>query len=219
MKYAGAFGIIKNMEEKLRIDEIQSQKRKKDRYNLYSDGQYIASLGAEALVTHGIRVGAEISVSVLREAVEKDNAAYAFDCAAATLAHGMRTRAELERKLKDRGIDEAAIETALIKMEAYGYVNDAAYASEYVSSAMEAGRLGRMAVEYKLKEKGVPKAVVKEAMEAYDEQDEYEIAQRLLARLAKDGDIREQRKRITATLMRHGFAYSVIASLFSEVDE
>ena len=203
----------------MRIDEIQPQKRKKDRYNLYADGQYVASLGAEALVTHGIRAGAEISASVLREAVEKDNAAYAFDCAAATLAHGMRTRSELSRKLKDRGIDEAAVETALDKLESYGYVNDATYAAEYVRSAMEAGRLGRMAVEYKLKEKGVPTAIVKEAMEAYDEEDEREIAQRQLARLVRDGDLKEQRRRITATLIRHGFAYGVIASLFSEGEE
>lgn len=219
MKYAGAFGIIKNMEETMRIDEIQPQKRKKDRYNLYSDGQYIASLGAEALVTHGIRAGAEIPVSVLREAVEKDNAAYAFDCAAATLAHGMRTRTDLARRLTERGIDEAAIETALAKLEAYGYVNDAAYASEYVSSAMETGRLGRMAVEYKLKEKGVPAAVVREAMEAYGEEEEREIARRELARLMKDGDPKEERKRVSAALIRHGFAYGVISSLFSGVDE
>jgi regulatory protein len=167
-------------------------------------------------VTHGIRIGMEIPASVLREAVEKDNAAYALDCAAATLAHGMRTRAELSRKLTERGIDEAAIEVALDKLESYGYVNDAAYAAEYVSSAMEAGNLGRIAVEYKLKEKGVPAAIMREAMEAYGEEDEREIARHQLARLVKDGGLREQRQRITATLIRHGFAYNVIASLFSE---
>jgi regulatory protein len=204
------------MEEFVYIGEIAPQKRKKDRYNIYADGEYIASLGAEAIVTYGIRAGAQIPAETLREAVEKDNAAYAFDCAAAILAHGLRTRAELSRKLKERDIEEAAIEAALDKLASYGYVDDAAYAAEYVRGIMEAGSLGRMAVEYKLKEKGIAKAAVAEAMSEYTEEEEREIAKKQLSRLARGGDMREQRKRISAALIRHGFAYDVIASLFSE---
>jgi regulatory protein len=152
------------MEETLYISAVEPQKRKKDRYNIYADGQYVASLGAEAIVTYGIKAETEIKAEALREAVEKDNAAYALDCAAAALAHGARTRAELERKLKARGIDEAAAGAALDKLASYGYVDDASYAAEFVRSAMETGNMGRIATEYKLKEKGVEAAVIKEAM-------------------------------------------------------
>lgn len=204
------------MEENIRIEEIQPQKRRKDRYNLYSGGEYMGSLGAEAIVAYGIRAGIEIPVSTFREAVEKDNAVYAFDSAAAILAHGQRSRTELVRKLKDRDIDEAAIETALCKLASYGYVDDKAYAAEYVRGVMEAGSLGRMAVAYKLKEKGISAEVAAEAMAAYTEEDEREIAKRMLSKLIRAGDMREQKKRISAALIRHGFAYDVIRSLFSE---
>jgi regulatory protein len=214
--FCGASFIIKNMEDIQRISAVEPQKRKKDRYNIYADGEYIASLGAEAIVVYGVKPGAEIAAAVLREAVEKDNAAYAFDCAAAILAHGMRTRADLTRKLGERGLGEGAVCAALDKLESYGYVNDAAYAAEYVRTMRETGTLGRMAVEYKLREKGVAASVAAEAMEDYTEEDERDNARRQLARLARGGDIREERRRISAALVRHGFAYDVISSLFSE---
>lgn len=216
--YAVSF-IIENMEDTMHISAVEPQKRKKDRYNIYADGEYVASLGAEAVVVYGIRPGAQIPAQALREAAQKDNAAYAFDCAAATLAHGRRTRTELVRKLKERGLDEAAIEAALDKLTTYGYVDDAAYAAEFVRSMMEAGKLGRMAVEYKLKEKGVPAAIAREAMQAYGEDEERDIARRLMGRLAGGGDAKEERKRVSAALVRHGFAYGVISSLFSEDED
>ncbi len=211
--------IIEIMEDSMMISAVEPQKKKKDRYNIYADGEYVASLGAEAIVTYGLRVGAQIQAITLREAVEKDNAAYALDCTAAILAHGMRTRAELARKLKERGIDEAAAEAALNKLASYGYVNDAAYAAEYVRSMMDTGRMGRKAVEYKLREKGLAREALDEAMEAYTEEDEREIAKRQLAKLAGGLDPREQRRRLSAVLIRHGFSYDIISSLFSEDED
>ena len=211
--------IIENMEDSIQISAVEPQKRKKDRYNIYADGQYVASLGAEAVVAYGIRTGAEIPETQLREAVEKDNAAYALDCAAATLAHGQRTRAELERKLKERGIDDAAAGAALDKLASYGYIDDAAYAAEFVRSMMETGRLGRKGVEYKLKEKGIAADVAAEAMKEYTAEEEREIAKRQLARMSGGGDLREQRRKLSAALIRHGFSYDVFSSLFSEEED
>lgn len=201
------------------ISAVEPQKRKKDRYNIYSAGEYVASLGAEAIVIYGIRVGSEIPAETLRAAVEKDNAAYALDCAASVLAHGQRSRTELARKLRERGIDEAAAGAALDKLASYGYVNDAAYAAEFVQNMMETGRMGRKAVEYKLKEKGLSSEAVAVAMEAYTEEDERKIAKRQLAKMAGGGDPREQRRKISAALIRRGFSYDVISSIFSEDED
>lgn len=203
----------------MRISAVEPQKKKKDRYNIYAEGEYVASLGAEAIVTYAIRVGAEVSAEVLREAVEKDNAAYALDCAAHTLAHGMRTRKELARKLKERGIEEAAAEAALDKLTSYGYVDDTAYAAEFVRTMMDTGRMGRVAVEYKLKDKGLDSATIAEAMTAYTWEDEREIAKRHLAKMSGGGDVREQRRKLSAALIRHGFSYDIISSLFSEDED
>ena len=100
------------MEELLIITAIEPQKRKKDRYNIYADGEYVASLGAEAIVKAGIRAGAPSSQKALDDAVLADNVQYAFDSAVGLLAHGMRTRGELEQRLRGRGIADEAIAPA-----------------------------------------------------------------------------------------------------------
>ncbi len=208
--------IIENMEDKSVVSAVEPQKKNKNRYNVFVDGEYTASLGAEALVTFGIREGAAVDMETLKEAVSRDNAQYAFDSAVKLIAHKMRTRAELKDRLTERGIDEAAVEDALDKLASYGYVDDAAFAGEYVRSAMQTGRWGRKAVEYRLKDKGIESNVIDEALKEYTEEDEKRIARKQLQAAAgrlKGVEARKARQKEYAALARHGFDYGVISEL------
>ena len=213
--------IIEIMEEKLTITAIEPQKKKKDRYNIYADGEYVASLGAEAVVRMNMKTGAAVNQSALDAAVLEDNIQYAFDCAASLLSHSMRTRGELVQRLHEKGIADAAIEPAMDKLAAYGYVDDAAYAKEFVQSAVSVGRWGRIAVSHRLQEKRLDRALIDGAMEAYTDEDERRNARRQLDSLMKGttGDAHKLRQKAFAALTRHGFSYNTISSLFSEADE
>lgn len=208
--------IIENMEDRSVVSAVEPQKKNKNRYNVFVDGEYTASLGAEALVTFGIREGAAVDMETLKEAVSRDNAQYAFDSAVKLIAHKMRTRAELKERLAERGIDEAAVQDALDKLASYGYVDDAAFAGEYVRSAMQTGRWGRKAVEYRLKDKGIEPNVIDEALKEYTEEDEKRIARKQLQAAAgrlKGVEARKARQKEYAALARHGFDYGVISEL------
>ena len=203
------------------ITAIEPQKKKKERFNIFADGEYFASLGAEALVKCGLRTGASITRETLNEAVQQDNARYAFDSAALMLSHSMRTRSEIETRLKEKGLTEEAVLIALDKLVSYGYVDDAAYAKEFVQSALNAQHWGRKVVAYKLKEKGLDRAVIDEAMALYTAEDERRIAHRQLQSVLSrpEADARKQRQKAFAVLSRHGFGYDVISSLLSEADD
>jgi len=210
------------MEEKLTITAIEPQKRKKNRYNIYADGEYIASLGDEAIVRASIKVGAAISQSAIDEAVLADNTQYAFDSAAALLAHGMRTRGDLEQRLRDRGIADAAIETAMNRLAAYGYVDDKAYAKEFVRCDMASGRWGRIVVAQRLREKKLSREIIDESLKAYTDEDEKKNARCQLQAFVsknKDTDKRLVRQKAFAALTRHGFSYDIISELFSEAND
>ena len=212
--------IIENMEELLTITAIEPQKRKKGRYNIYADGEYVASLGAEAIVKAGIRTGAPISRKALDDAVLADNVQYAFDSAVALLAHGRRTRGELEQRLRSRGVAEEAIAPALDKLESYGYVDDMAYAQEFVRSDIASGRWGRAAVAYRLREKRLPRDIIDQAMLCYTEEEEKRNARRQLEALISQntGDKRQARQKAYAALARRGFSSDIINDLLSEAD-
>ncbi len=213
--------IIEIMEEILTITAIEPQKKKKDRYNIYANGEYVASLGAEAVVRMNMKTGAAVSQSALDAAVLEDNIQYAFDCAVSLLSHSIRTRGELVQRLRERGIADAAIEPAMDKLAAYGYVDDADYAKEFVQSAVSVGRWGRIAVSHRLQEKRLDRALIDDAMAAYTDEDERRNARRQLDSLMKGTivDERKLRQKAFAALTRHGFSYDTISSLFSEADE
>ena len=170
-------------------------------------------------MTFKLQTGAQIDPDTLAEAVLQDNTQYAFDSAAALLAHKMRTRSELAHRLAERGISDEAIEAALKKLETYGYVDDKAYAAEYVRSALAEGRLGRRAVEYRLGEKGLSRKVIEKAMQLYTENDEKEAAQKMIRLLLSRNAGADKKRKAHAALARRGFDYDIINTLLSGYDE
>lgn len=196
------------------ITAVEPQKSGKERYNIFVDGEYFASLGAESCVVFGVKSGEQISEATLKQAIASDNERYAFDSAAKFLEYGMRTKREVEQRLAEKNIDAGAIEVAVSKLESYGYIDDAAYAREYVESAISSGK-SRRAAEYALKEKGVDRKAITEAMNAFTYDDELEIAKRNVLSLKRQ---KKDRRQMFASLARHGFDYDIISAVLSEDD-
>lgn len=217
------------MDNDVLISAVSPQKKKKDRFNIYVDGEYAASLGAEACAVFGIRAGAQVSADVLADAVFEDNTRYAFDSAVAMLARKRRTRFEIISRLSDRGIDTNAIDAALEKLSGYGYVDDAAYARDYVESAITAGRHGRKVVAHKLRQKGIDDDTIDSALLAYTDDIARDIASRQITALRRQhiGDTpaedafqqKKARQKIYAALARRGFDYDIINTLLSGDDD
>lgn len=198
--------------EKLLISALEPQKKNSGRYNVFVDGGYYASLGAEAIATCGVRAGTEIDEEALNAAIAGDNERYAFDSAAKLLSYCMRTRKELEQKLAEKGIDLGAIAAALEKLESYGYINDLDYAQEFVHSAICSGK-SRRVTEYLLREKGIARVIADEAMKAYTYDIEAEAAEKAVTVLKRQ---RKDRRHIFAALARRGFDYEIIGKVLPE---
>ncbi|MGE5494646.1 MAG: RecX family transcriptional regulator [Burkholderiales bacterium] len=194
------------------ITAVEPQKKNKERYNIFVDGEYFASLGAESCAVYGVKSGETISEEKLAEAVKRDNERYAFDATAKYLEYGMRTKREVECRLADKNIGADAIAAAIEKLESYGYIDDFAYAREYVQSAMAQGK-SRRAAEYALKEKGIERNAAAEAMSAYSCDDEMRIAKKLAQDLKRQ---KKDRRQAYAALARRGFDYDIISAVLSE---
>ena len=204
------------MENRILISAVSPQKKKKDRYNIYVDGEYTASLGAEACAVFGIKTGAEVDADVLAKATLQDNTRYAFDSAISMLAHKMRTQLEISTRLADRGITDEAITAAMKKLIGYGYVDDAAYAEEYVDTAIAAANYGRRVIAYKLKEKGIDDALIETALAVYTYETEKKIAGKHVEKLrAKYANDKTARRKMFAALARRGFDFDMINTLLS----
>lgn len=86
----------------------------------------------------------------------------AFDRAAGYLALQPRTAAEIRNYLKKKEYSESEIDDAIVKLQEYRYLDDAAYAASYIRQAAARGK-GRRKIEQELAAKGVSSADLEDA--------------------------------------------------------
>ena len=118
------------------------------------------------------------------------------------LARREYARAELSRRLLQRGADRAEVERVLCELEQLGYLSDARFASAVVHQ--KAGRYAKRAIAHELKEKGVDSAAAGNALVALDGADELAEATALWCRRfgVLPGDEREKARQVRFLLSR-----------------
>jgi SOS response regulatory protein OraA/RecX len=79
----------------------------------------------------------------------------AVDAAARLLRHGDRSRAELERRLRERNVDEEAVREALDTLERVGVLDDARTASLRAANLAERG-YGDLYIRAELERRSLP---------------------------------------------------------------
>jgi len=131
------------------------------------------------------------------------------------LARRGHFRAELERKLADKGHDGEEIAAALERLSRLGYLDDAALARREAERLRAARGLGRAAVGAELRRKGAPASEIGELLEGISDDDEEERA------LAVGRRWLRSRRGGAAALARHldrkGYAASVIRRTLAEL--
>ena len=98
------------------------------------------------------------------------------------LAHAPRTRAELAAVLARRGVPDDAAQEVLGRLSEVGMIDDALFASMWVSSRHRGRGLAGRALQQELRRKGVDDGVVREAVGELDADQELQTARQLVAR-------------------------------------
>ena len=120
------------------------------------------------------------------------------------------SRAELRRKLLEKGISEADADAALERLGALGFVDDARYAPIVVRHYAAKG-YGRRRVQQELQRRGIPRELWDEALAQMPEQDD--TLDRLLAARLRGAELddRAALKKATDALARRGYGWEEIA--------
>jgi len=125
------------------------------------------------------------------------------------LAHQPRTRAELERVLRRRGIPDPVIESVMDRFTDVGLIDDAAFARAWVESRHAGRGLARRALAHELRRRGVDEEHVDAAVGRLSPETELATARALVTRRLRavshlDG--RTRTRRLMAMLVRKGYS-------------
>ena len=124
------------------------------------------------------------------------------------IARRAYTRREMARKLAGKGEPEK-VETVLERLAESGYLDDRAFARDYVQQRLASRPAGRRLLEMRLRTKGVPAEAIREVLGEIDPEAEEAAAQDLAKKKAaalKNLEPTDRKRRIFQFLVSRGFS-------------
>jgi regulatory protein len=181
---------------------------------LHVDGQYVCTISESAVARWRLFKGRELDDETLAAIRTQASAERVAADAYRLLGHRARSRAELRRRLLQKGHDEVAVAATLERLAADGHIDDAAFARSYVADKRRLAGWGVERIRRGLLGLGVSAADADAALTAGDAgaEEGLELARALevLERLgAPRPPLEAARGRAYQTLLRRGYGTAV----------
>ena len=201
----------------MRIERIEPSRHKRGRILVFLEGGACLKITEQELLEFSLHAGDILDDGTLKRLKEAAGVSNVRAKAAELIGRRALSRRELERKLREKGASIEEAEDAAAWLESLGALDDAAYAAMLVRHCVEKGG-GPAHIRAKLQEKGVPKEVWAEALEALppngDQIDAF-LLRKLRGRIPDEAE----KRRLTAALLRRGFPWEEIRAAWERREE
>lgn len=200
-----------------KITAITAQEKRKDRCNLFVDGEFFAGVSLETVIKFRLKVGTETDEKYLKETLLESEKAEAVEKAAAYISSAYKTKRQVKDYLIKKGFGEDVAWYAVDKLKEYGYINDEAYARRFIESTGKTQ--GKRLMAYKLMAKGVKKDDVETAYEAVGGAAKENAAALAEKRLKSKEKTKENILKTYRYLISRGFSYEEASSAIEPFKE
>lgn len=208
----------------MRITRIERQK-KRGRWNVYADGEFLIGLSEDILLQFGLRVGDEVTSEQLDALARAESRTMAKRAAMRLLARRPRTIREIRDRLRVQEFSDADINTTIDDLKESGLVNDAEFAAMYTRDTLALRPMGKLLVKRKLLLHGIDKAtaddVVDQAFHEHSQDDAALLLGRKYLQRVTGGstpsDNLKVRRRLAAFLGRRGYSWETIQNVLKSL--
>jgi regulatory protein len=180
---------------------------------LHVDDEYVCVVSESLVARWRLFKGRELGVTDVAEIRAASSAERVMGDAYRLLGHRARSREELRRRLLAKEHDAHAVDDALDRLAADGFLDDAAFARSYVSDKRGLAGWGDERIRRGLRELGVAAPVADEALGPTDAGAGEDELDRALAVLNRRGAPQQPfdtaRRRAYQALVRRGFSPAV----------
>jgi regulatory protein len=199
------------------ITALRFQKRNKDRVNVYLDGRF--AFGLAAIEAARLEIGQALNDADIARLQKQDEVECAYERALNFLSYRPRSEAEVRRNLSRKNVEKEVADLVVERLTRARLLDDEGFARYWVENRLQFKPRGARAIRQELWEKGVPEAVISQALEGFDEEaaarEAAEKGARRLARL----EPRDFRRKLQSHMARKGFSFAVIEPLIEEMIE
>ncbi|HID52961.1 MAG TPA: regulatory protein RecX, partial [Anaerolineae bacterium] len=188
-----------------------------NRVNVYLDDEFAFGLAAFTAVS--LRIGQHLTEADIDKLKVADSQETAKQAAIRFIEYRPRSTAEVRRRLRQKGFDEAAIDHAIERLQAVALLDDLAFARYWVDQRETFKPRSQMALRQELQQKGVNRDIIDEAIAPVDDM---ATARRLAQKQAPRWHNLEEeafRAKMAGYLQRRGFPYDIIKQVTVEMWE
>ncbi len=200
-----------------KITDIIVQEKKKDRCNLFIDGEFYVGLSIETVVLSRLKTGMEIAKKDLDQIVLDGQKADALKLSINYVSKALKTKKQVKTYLLGKGYPDQVVWYCVDKLKEYKYIDDNEYAKRYIEGNSKTQ--GKRLIEYKLMMKGLRK---EEISTVYDdlEIDAKENAYALALKYMKNKEnTKENLAKAYRYLVGRGFSYEQAGYAVSKFGE
>ena len=198
------------------ITLLERQKNNPERVNVYLDGEFAFGLNEMDAVT--LRKGQQLTESEIDELRQKDAVVKAVDYAANLLSYRPRSTKEIRERLLKHSFNDVVADAAIEKLLRLGYLDDRAFARFWIEDRNRFKPLGRRALSFELRNKGIEQAIIQELLEEIVDEGggAYEAALKRVRQM-RGTTKREFKQKIGAFLQRRGFGYEAVNGALTQL--
>lgn len=207
------------------ITKITTQKKNKERYNIFLDKghgeEYGFSVDQDVLIKFQLKKGKQLDDFELEDIFFEDEIKKAFQLAVHYLSYKMRSTKEVTDYLAKKDVEEPIIREVLFKLEHYRYIDDEEYAHAYVRTQKNTTDKGPEIIKNELTGKGISAHLIIESLKQYSESEQIGTLTKVCAKfLNKDKKLseRQQKVKLEQLCIRKGFPLSLLEMALSEVN-
>jgi regulatory protein len=194
------------------VTKIVKKSREKDVFEVTLDNGYTFQVFDEFIILYHIAVNAKFDDEIIKEVKHKSDQKIAQNVALKTLARGIKTKKELENKLKQKNIEQDVIQNVVLKMLEYGYINDELYAKQYIG--INKSNKGKRRIIQELEQKGVQRDIIENLLEEQSDEDWIIAIKNIAEKYMKNKDLSYKNKtKLYNHLLSKGFDYGQISKI------
>jgi regulatory protein len=197
------------------ITSIEVQKRGPRRANVFIEGEF--AFGLAMIEAAKLSKGQYLSEADIEALQERDEAERAYEYALDYLSYRPRSKAEVRRRLEQKGYSGEAVEAAAQRLDRVGLLDDEGFARYWISNREQFKPRGTYALRHELRQKGVESRLIDALLDPVDDEDNaYRAAVKRLSRWQRL-DPTSRRRKMTDYLRRRGFDYGTIQHVWERL--
>jgi regulatory protein len=207
-------------DEQLEITKVERVKKSDHRYLIHF-GPYKMTVHEDVMIKYRMISGNTFMKEELTEIVVADERQRAYVEGLRYLERKPRTAQEIARRLREKEIGETIIAEAVQRLQEERFIDDPLYAKQWAEQRIMNQRKGKMWIRQELREKGIDKSLITEALESITPEQELESALqtgRKKWNLIR-GDVNDKRRKTGAFLMRRGYSGEMVRQVLNVLRE